>query len=138
MSETNSNDKEISVLLSGEIAKGFIFDNYSSVKLIQDNGYKVDLISRFAEIVDSFGYKLSVRYWITDTKASFSDAVEGNIKQLLGGTVSELEANSYSYSEYTSGVEYDSDLKIGGHDLLKELEGQSGKWLWIMIEPTDM
>lgn len=136
MSEVNCSESALSVLLCGEIATGFVFDSYSTIKLIQDNRYKVDLICRFAEVVDSFGSKLSVKYWITDTMTSFSDAQEGIIRQLLGGTIAELEANEYQYSEFTAGIDYDSELKIGGHNLLSELYGQVGKYIWLMIEPT--
>lgn len=44
-----------------------------------------------------------------------------------------MEVNEYSYSEYTSGVDYDTELKVGGHDLMRELIGQRGKHLWLHL-----
>lgn len=86
-------------LLCGEIQLGFLFDNYSTIKLKQGDGYRVDLICRFAELADSFYDKLSVKYWITDKPVSFVEAQEGFVKQVLGGITADCEANEYSYTE---------------------------------------
>lgn len=122
------------ISLHGIIREGYALENYPSIKLEQPDGYKIDLIFRLNEWADSFGRSVTVRYWITDKPTTKEDAQEGFIKSLFGPITAEMEAREYSYSEYTSGINYDSDLKIGGHDLLRELLGQAGKHIWIEIE----
>jgi hypothetical protein len=122
-----------SAWIGGVIRKGSTFDNWTTIKIIQPDGYKVDLLLRFQEWVDSFGKAVTVRYWITDKPTTKEDAQNGFIRSLFGPITAEMEANSYSYSEYTSGVDYDAMLKIGGHDLMAELWGREGEHLWIEI-----
>ena len=126
-------------LLCGTIKRGQCMDwRYDTIKLVQPNGYEIDLLLRFIEWAGCHDGKASVRYWVTDKPTRFDDAQAGFLKTLYGNVDADCEASEYSYSEYTSGVDYDSELKIGGHDLLAELQGREGQWLWIEITHNDM
>ena len=119
---------------NGVIRSCDTFENWETIKLVQPDGYKVDLLLRFHEIVDSFGKTMTVRYWITDNPTTKEDAQEGFIRSMFGEARAEMEANSYyRYSEYTSGMDYDSMLKIGGHNLMNELAFHQGKHIWLEI-----
>ena len=122
-----------SAWFGGVIRAGYTFENWKTIKIEQTDGYKVDLLLRFQEWVDSFGKAVTVRYWITDKPTTKEDAQEGFIRSLFGPIAAEMEANSYSYSEYSSGASYDAMLKIGGHDLMVELMGREGEYLWLEI-----
>lgn len=117
----------------GVIRKGGTFENWTTIKIVQPDGYKIDLLLRFQEWVDSFGKSVSVRYWITDKPTTKEDAQVGFIRSLFGPITAEMEATSYTYSEHTSGLDYDAMLQIGGHDLMAELMGRDGEHLWLEI-----
>ena len=125
------------IWFGGIVMTGCVFDKWHTIKLKQPDGYKIDLLFRFAEWVDTYGSKMTVKYWITDKPVSKEEAQEGFIRTLLGVAVAELEANEYSYSEYTSGVDYDAELRVGGHNLLNELMEKQGKHLWLYLSQPD-
>ena len=123
--------------LSGVIESGSVFSEWDTIKLVQPNGYRIDLVLRLQEWVGSYGQKVSIRYWVTDKPVSLDQAPEGFIRSLGGSASVALDSNEYSYSEVTSGVDYDTELKVGGHDLFKELQGKVSKHLWLEISrPT--
>jgi len=125
------------LLLGGFIKLGKCMDyRYDTVKLIQPSGYEIDLLLRFIEWVGCNDGKVSVRYWISNHRTTFKEAHDGFVKIICGALDADCEANEYSYSEWTSGIDYDSSLKVGGHDLLAELQAQQGKWLWIELTPN--
>lgn len=125
------------VWLSGIVTKGHVFDNWHTIKLEHPDGYKIDLLLRLREWADSYGNKVAVKYWLTDKPMTKEQAQEGFLRTLLGAITADMEANRYSYSELTSGVDYDTELKVGGHDLLRELQGQQGKHMWLHLScPT--
>jgi len=127
------------ITLHGQIKRGKCFGwNYETIKLARGDGYEVDLLLRFAEWAGCNDGKASVRYWITDKPTTIEDAQAGFVKTLYGAVDADCDANEYSYSEYTSGIGYDSDLRVGGHDLLAELQGREGEWLWIEIRASDL
>ena len=74
---------------------------------------------------------ITVRYWITDIKVTKGQAVEGFVAELVGCGKAGFCAR---YSEMTGYLWTDQDLKVGGHDLLAELESYVGKWLILEIE----
>ena len=127
------------IRLSGIIEIGnTICYKYSTIKLLQEDGYKVDLLLRFIEFTESYGLKVNVRYWLTDVPTSFDDAQTGFLKSLYGVVNADCCATEYNYSEWTAGMDYDSELNVGGHDLLEELQGHEGKYLLIEIVSTDI
>jgi len=109
--------------------------NWSSTCLKQPDGLKQDLISRFQEVENSFPDKtLTIRYWITYKPLSKQELSEEMLKQLSGHIDASREADHYSYSEYTSGTDYNSNLTVGGHNIQRELDDNLGKFARIEIE----
>ena len=86
-----------------------------------------------AEILerDISGRTVTARYWITEKEASKEEAQESFIRQIMGVAESIFQAR---YSDITGYLWTDEDIKIGGHDLLGELEGCAGKWLILEID----
>lgn len=122
------------MILKGKIELKTAFEEYYGTPVLVDSeGNCMCVLFRVQELVMSGKKSLTVRYWITDTETSFDDAKEGAVRTILGAPVADMEANSYSYSEYTYGVDYETELKIGGHDLGNELCGNKGKYAWIEI-----
>lgn len=120
-------------LFHGLVDTGYTFDDWLTIKLEDETGYKTDLLFRFEEWRNSFGSKMSVRFWVTDVPASFEDAQEGFIRHVTGASSTGLEANHYQYSEWTSGCDYECELKVGGHDLIAEMRQHKGKHAWVEL-----
>ena len=76
------------------------------------------------------GQLVSVRYWITSKEVSKEEAVEANVKTLLG----EVNGEWHSLcSEATGHMVLEEKLVIGGHDLTEELRAHEGKYLILEI-----
>ncbi len=115
---------------------GFIKDdwpgNFRTIKLI-DGNTSVDLVKKFRAIFDLFETEVTVSYFISDTKKTEIEIREEFLKQLVGGITAEYETNSYHYSSWTNGTDYDTYLKIGGHDLFQEFSDYHGKWCVLKV-----
>lgn len=123
--------------LSGVIK--FEYDDWSKVKLVQSDGYKIDLVNRFKEAKESFpNAKFQVNYWLSDKPCSKNDMVEGWLRKLYGDISADYEKNDYCYSSWTSGTDYDTTLQIGGHNLDSELSDEEGRYLIIEINVEDV
>ena len=119
------------------IFEGFIkdewSDNFRKLKLV-DGKKEVDLVKKFRAIFDLFESEVSVNYFLSDEKKTESEILEKWLGKLYGAITAEYETDSYCYSSYTYGTDYDTYLKIGGHDLFDELGGDnSGKWCVLKI-----
>jgi hypothetical protein len=86
-----------------------------------------------AEVLDGQIRKkqVTVRYWITDKPCSREEAIEDHARQLIGIADTRFDVH---YSEITGYLWTDQECKIGGHDLIGELEDSAGKWLILEIE----
>lgn len=122
------------IILRGIIADGQMMDSFYGIDLIQEDGYKVDLITRIKEFISNYGKTVAIRYWIAKEKEDDEKVKEGVIKKYLGYVEAEYEASHYEYSEYTSGTNYDTIFNIEGHNLYNELLGLRGKYLILEIE----
>lgn len=112
----------------------FEYDRFQKIKIIQEDGLKVDVINRFAEISESFiGKPIQVSYWVADKLSIRNELIESFLTQISGGIVAEYEASEYCYSSYIRGVDYDSTLKIGRHNMLNELSDKEGKFILLQI-----
>lgn len=121
------------ITLSGFIENGYM-NSWSTIKLIQEDGYKIDLVSRFREAVDNYPDDgVQVNYYLCDKSCTKNEMVEGWLKKLVGAVDASYEANGYIYSSWTSGTDYDTNLTVGGHNLLNELYAQQGKFIIIEI-----
>ncbi len=59
--------------------------------------------------------------------------VEGFLNKLYGAIEADYEKNDYRYSSWTSGTDYDTTLKIGGHNMIEELRDEVDKFIIIDI-----
>ena len=118
------------------VFSGFLKDDWSdifrTIKLIDDEK-SIDLVKKFRAIFDLFETEVTVSYFISDTKKTEMEIREGFLKQLVGGITAEYETNSYNYSSWTRGTDYDTYLRIGGHDLFEEFSDYGGKWCVLKI-----
>jgi hypothetical protein len=121
------------VELSGIIKKEWS-DNWQTIKLVQEDGYKIDLVGRFKEASESFpNMEIQVGYYLSDNSCTKDQIVEGFLKKIFGSVDASFEANGYYYSSWTSGTDYDTNLKIGGHDLFQELCNEEGRFILIEL-----
>lgn len=124
------------ITLSGIIK--YEYETWSKIKLIQEDGYKVDLVSRFKEAIESFDSSgVQVNYWTSEKVCTKNEMLEGWLKKIYGAVEAEYEANEYHYSSWTNGVDYDTELKVGGHDLYNELREYEGKFMILEMNFKD-
>lgn len=118
--------------LSGIIK--FEHDDWDKLKLVQEDGYKIDLVARFKEAYESFPkQEVQVNYWLSDKPCSKQKMQEAFLMKLCGNINADYEKNDYAYSSLTSGTDYDTTLKIGGHNLYNELRMEEGKFIIIEL-----
>lgn len=118
--------------LSGTIK--YEWDDFEKIVLVQEDGYKIDLVSRFCEIKNSFPNKpVQVGYYISNTVKSRDEMVEGFLKTLYGGLSADYERDDYAYSSWTQGTDFNTYLLIGGHSLFAELREEEGNFIVIEI-----
>lgn len=72
----------------------------------------------------------TVRYFVTDREVSKAELEEDLVRVVTGAGESKY---CMYYSEYTGYLWTDEKLKVGGHDLMEELRGMMGKWLWMEV-----
>lgn len=127
-------------IISGFVKSGFfgLRDDWSRVALIQEDGFIIDLIERFNAIRElNNKMPMTVEYHVSDKKQTKSEMISLLMGKLYGDCDAEYSRNSYHYSSYTSGVDYDCNLTIGGHDLLQEIRNYEGKFVMIIITIKD-
>jgi len=107
-------------------------EDFKTIKLI-DGNKSIDLVKKFRAIFDLFESEVSVSYFISDEKKTEAEIQEGWLKQMFGGIIAEYETSSYNYSSYTYGTDYDTYLKIGGHDLFDEFSELNDKWCVLKV-----
>ncbi len=123
--------------LSG-IIKFEYCDDFSKVKLLQDDGYKIDLVNRFNEVKESFpDSKFQINYWLSNEPCSKDEIVEGMLQKLYGFIEAGYEKEDYCYSSWTSGTDYNTTLKIGGHNLDWELMDEKDRFMILEINIDD-
>lgn len=111
-----------------------IYDYWHKIKLVQADGYTIDLVSRFQEIKESYPKaQMQVCYWLSDKPRTKDEMITGFLNKLYGVIDAEYIAEEYHYSSWTYGTNYISALKIGGHDLFNELYDKKGMYIIIEI-----
>ena len=109
-------------------------DDFEKIFLVQEDGYKIDLVGRFCEIKNSFPKSsIQVGYYLSNTSKKRDEMVEGFLKTLYGGLSADYERNDYAYSSWTQGTDFNTYLSIGGHSLFYELKEQEGRFVFIEI-----
>lgn len=89
------------------------------------------LAMQLQEDREEFGPYASVRYFVSDEERSADELVERLVRR-LAGDVTALYVDHYS--DITGYLWTDQEIKVGGHDLLDELESYEGKFLHLEIE----
>lgn len=116
--------------------QGFIsyewHDDFKTICLTGDYG-SVDLTKKLRAIFDLFESEVSISYFISDEKSTENEMREGWLKQLFGNVRAEHETDSYSYSEYSFGTDYNTYLEVGGHDLFDEFSDYRGKYCILKV-----
>ena len=103
---------------------------FEKIKLIQDDGYKIDLIGRFQELKESHPpLKIQVNYFISEKPCSLEEAKKRWLAKISGALKAEYNSEEYHYSKWSYGIDYESNLKIGGHSLFDELRQYENKFL---------
>ena len=77
------------------------------------------------------GKNVSVRYWVSDKQGTKEEINEDSMKAIMGLANTKFGAR---YSELTGYLWTDEKIRVGGHDLLLELNGFVGKWLILEID----
>ena len=113
-------------------------DKWEKIILIQPDGLKVDLVSRIQEAINSFGnHKVQINYWTSETPKTKQEMMEGFLKQLFGDVDAEFCSDTFSGSSMTgSWTEEYTELKVGGHDLFREMKSFEGKFIIIDLNFT--
>lgn len=107
-------------------------EDFRTIKLI-DGDKSIDLVKKFRAIFDLFECAVSASYFISDEKRTEIEIKENWIRQLSGDITADYETNSYYYSSYTNGTDYDTYLKVGGHDLFTEFSDFQNKWCVLKV-----
>lgn len=85
-----------------------------------------------AELVEDFTEKfLTVRYWITDEPIEMDKAIETTVEQAMGFGDCDFQIH---YSDRTGYLWTDENFKVGGHDMVAEMESFIGKHVLMEIE----
>jgi hypothetical protein len=96
-------------------------------------GHDVQIL---AELVsrdrDEHGRFLSVSYYTSDKPVA--DPQAEYLKQLYGGVTDDDVEYRMRYSDITGYLWTDEKLTVGGHDLIEELRGNLGRYLYMTIE----
>ncbi len=117
------------------VLSGFLSFSYSkSYKPIlrQSNGLNIDIIGRLQEIEDSFEDRIGFEYYVSNTEKNEEEMLKGLLKTYYGA----LNLMNDDYVESgceTCGGSYESELKVGGHDLIRELKSHDGKYIFLKI-----
>jgi len=81
------------------------------------------------------GRTVSARYWIADKEMPYNELLKSHIKQLYG----DADYNhGVAYSEYTGYLWTDDEAKIGGHDLVEELDSHDKKYCYLEIDEYEV
>ncbi len=125
----------ITIDISGVVKWGYDADgSFQIIHLIQEDGLEINLINRFQEIIKSFGSEMQVNIWTSDSPKTKDELKRELIEYLYDGSAQAgYHSTSYFYSSYTCGTDYDSILKIGGHDLFELIRLKENKFIWIEV-----
>lgn len=117
----------------------FEYNTWNKLKLIQPDGYKIDVVDRFKEAKESFPKsKFQVNYWLFNNPCTKDEILEGFLRKLYGDISADYESNNYCYSSYSSGTYFDTTLQIGGHNLISELSSEQDRFIFIELNIDDV
>ncbi len=120
-------------VLLGKLSIGYD-DDYQKIRVMEPDGNVVDIIERM-RAVKNFHPKgeISISIHSSNKPITKSKAVRGLMEFLYGDVDAQYTRNSYCYSSYTHGVDFNSYLTVGGHNLFEEWWQHDGKYVCIII-----
>ena len=77
------------------------------------------------------GENVTCRYWISDKECSKDEAEKDALYTIMGAAETDFGSR---YSEITGYLWTYEVVKIGGHDLVRELSSRTGKYLHLEIK----
>lgn len=98
---------------------------------LMQNNESVILAQLIKDDMDNYGHYISVRYYVSNVNSSFDEISKEFFMKLMGHEHINYGVN---YSEITGYLWTDEEIVIGGHDLLNELKGSFGKYLYLEIK----
>lgn len=109
-------------------------DPWTRIKLVQEDGYKIDLINRVQEAIENYPkHSIQVSYYLSNKACTINEMIEGWLRKLSGSVKIGYDKNEYSYSSWTSGVDYDTEFIVGKHNIYRELICEQGKFIIIQL-----
>lgn len=117
---------------SGFLERNYDDDGHFETLKLVDGKTSVDLVKKFRAIFDLFESEVSVAFFTSKEKKTEKEMLSGWLEYLHGEITADHETNSYHYSSY-NGTDYDTSLKIGGHNLFNEWSEHLGKWFVVKI-----
>lgn len=115
--------------------------NFETIYLREGRGIlngKIDLVKKFESISELYNTEVGVSFYVVNDKKADNDIQEQYLRQIVGGIEASFDDNTYYYSEWTfDDSSYDTTFRVGGHDLLRELNTYKGKWCSIKIKLKD-
>lgn len=120
--------------LQGRVGKNNI-DSWRTITLTQTDGYVIDLVSRLRELqcLNTSNSEIQVNYHLSEESLSLHELKERHILSIVGGLNAAFTADSYIYSSWTSGTDYDTEITVGGHNMYAELSSSVGKYAYFEI-----
>lgn len=113
-------------------------NGWNKIKLVQKDGYKVDLILRAQEAMESYPeHKVQVSYYISEKPCSKQKVLEQWLNKISGSIEANYEKNDYAYSSWASQIDYDENFMVGNHNIYTEFLSEQGKYLIMEINFID-
>jgi hypothetical protein len=120
--------KKEQIVFSGKIWHGEFGDNYNALFI----GYNsTPFAKRWQQELGWGKTQVTVRYWISDKEQTKEELIENQVLRISGAASANY---SDRYSELTGYLWTDENLKVGGHDLMAELESNYDKFLYMEVD----
>ena len=105
------------------------------VTIEQEDGYKIDLTARLAEIAYNLGKaQVGANYWIGPKRMTRDEMLVQILFAMYGEVTSETEHTTcYGSSMTGNWTESETTMQVGGHDLYAELSGHTGMFLYLEV-----
>lgn len=122
----------------GFVTLGDYGDNYDALGLLPEPPTEKygalgqqPLAYQLSEDREIFGPYATVRYFVADEERTAEQLTENLVRQLVGDVDAIYDD---VYSEITGYLWTDEEIKVGGHDLLYELQTYKGRFVHLEIE----
>jgi hypothetical protein len=123
------------IRMSGRLSLEY-FGGYHKLKVIDDGGFKVDVIGRILEFYENYpNCKFRVEYYVSDESVGVEEKECVKSKTVVGYMEVGYEKNEYEVDECRTDVDYECILKVGKCDIYRDLIICNGKYVSIEVTP---